>query len=347
MNKPIIRNYSLIDLQQWLAQYNQPPFRAKQLFHWFWKKNIQSLTEITNLPKSALNQITEQITWDIINVSTIQQSSDGTIKAAFQLYDDCFVEGVIIPSSERNTACISTQVGCPVRCKFCATGNMGFLRNLNVGEIVDQVVWLNKISLTYFQKTLTNIVVMGMGEPFLNYDFTIRALKNITSSEGMNWSKQRITLSTVGIPDKIIQFADDNVGVQLAISLHAPFQEKREQLIPLAKKYLLNDVLNSLKHYVTKTNQEVTFEYLMLKEFNDTLTDAKELLRITSHLKSKINLIPYNAVDALPYQPSSEEKILAFYEFLRKRHVNVRIRKSRGQDIAAACGQLANKLFKK
>jgi 23S rRNA (adenine2503-C2)-methyltransferase len=188
---------------------------------------------------------------------------------------------------------------------------------------------------------------MGMGEPFLNYDFTLSALMRLTSPEAMNWSKNRITLSTVGIPEKIIQFAYENPGVKLAISLHAPFQEKREKLIPLAKKYPLADILDALKNYVKITDQIVTFEYLMLHNVNDSLDDARELVRICSAIKSKVNMIPYNKVEGLVYMPSAEDRIQAFYEILRNRHINVRIRKSRGQDIDAACGQLANKLFNK
>jgi 23S rRNA (adenine2503-C2)-methyltransferase len=216
-----------------------------------------------------------------------------------------------------------------------------------VGEIVDQVVLLNLLANEQLGSRLSNIVIMGMGEPFLNYDFTLSALMRLTSPEAMNWSKNRITLSTVGIPEKIIQFAYENPGVKLAISLHAPFQEKREKLIPLAKKYPLADILDALKNYVKITDQIVTFEYLMLHNVNDSLDDARELVRICSAIKSKVNMIPYNKVEGLVYMPSAEDRIQAFYEILRNRHINVRIRKSRGQDIDAACGQLANKLFNK
>lgn len=347
MSKPILRNFSLTELEQWIIQYNQPRYRAKQLFEWLWNKNVRRIDEITNLPKSLLQVIQSETMWDAVELNSYQKGSDSTIKAAFSLYDGLIAEGVIIPSDDRVTACISTQVGCPVKCKFCATGNMGFVRNLNVGEIVDQVVLLNLMANEQLGSRLSNIVIMGMGEPFLNYDYTLNALLRLTSPEAMNWSKNRITLSTVGIPDKIVQFANDNPGVKLAISLHAPFQEKREQLIPLAKKYTLNNILEALKKYVKITDQVVTFEYLMLRDVNDSLDDARELVRICSAIKSKVNLIPYNKVEGLVYMPSTEEKIQAFYEFLRNRRVNVRIRKSRGQDIDAACGQLANKLFKK
>lgn len=255
MSKPVIRNFSLADLEQWFIQKKQPRYRAKQLYHWLWNRNIRRIDEITNLPKSLLQVIQSETTWDAIELYSFQKGLDLTIKAAFSLFDGLMAEGVIIPSNDRITACISTQVGCPVRCNFCATGNMGFSRNLNVGEIVDQVVLLNHLSNKLLGTSLSNMVIMGMGEPFLNYNYTLNALMCITSNEAMNWSKNRITLSTVGIPDKIIQFAHDNPGVKLAISLHAPFQEKREQLIPLARKYTLTDTLEALKSYVKITDQ--------------------------------------------------------------------------------------------
>ncbi len=347
MIKPAIRNFSLTDLEQWFIQKQQPLYRAKQLYQWLWKRNIRRIDEITNIPKSLLRAIQSETWWDVIELFSFQKASDLTIKASFFLYDGLIVEGVIIPSNDRTTACISTQVGCPVRCRFCATGNMGYVRNLNVGEIVDQVVLLNRLSTDQLGTNLTNIVIMGMGEPLLNYEYTLKALMHLTSPEAMNWSKNRITLSTVGIPDRIIQFAHDNPGVKLAVSLHAPFQDKREQLIPLAKKYTLIDILEALKNYVKITNQVVTFEYLMLYNVNDSIDDARELVRICSTINSKVNLIPYNNVEGLAFVPSTEDKIHTFYKFLKNRHINVRIRKSRGQDIDAACGQLANKLVNK
>ncbi len=347
MDKPFIRNLTFDEIQAWIKSKGHPTYRAKQLYQWFWKKNIHSLQEISNLPKTLICSIEEEFEWDGIRPVTIQQSTDQTIKAAFILNDQSIVEGVIIPSESRSTACISTQVGCPVKCSFCATGTLGYKRNLTTGEIIDQVVWLNQLSLQHLQIRLTNIVIMGMGEPLLNYNNTIRALSILTSPELMNWSSQRITLSTVGIPNAIEQFANESLGIQLALSLHSAIQEKREKLIPLAKKYTLDEIISSVKVYTKKTGLPVTIEYLMLKEVNDGEEDAKQLVKICSQFNSKINLIPYNFVAELPFELSDEKNILNFFNYLKKRNINVRIRKSRGKDIDAACGQLANKIVRK
>lgn len=347
MSKPLLRNFTIQELSDWIKNFNQPTYRANQLFQWLWTKNIQQLSEITNIPKKLLQELEEKFIWDSIETKNIQISSDKTIKVAFKLYDNLIIEGVIIPSENRLTACISTQVGCPVKCTFCATGQMGFKRNLNVGEIIDQVVLLNQTSNQYFQNRLTNIVIMGMGEPFLNYENTIKALQILTSPSAMNWSASRITLSTVGIPDAIEKFTNENLKINLAISLHSALQSKREQIIPLARKYNLNDLLSSLKKYTKTTQMEVTFEYLMLHEFNDTEEEAKELIKICSSLKSKVNLIQYNKVEGINLKPTDEKNIQLFYEYLKNRNINVRIRKSRGQDIDAACGQLAIKFNNK
>ncbi len=344
MNKPIIRNLTLKELSTWLNQFNHSSYRAKQIYYWLWNKNIRQFDEIKNLPKNLIKQLEENFILDIIQIKNIQVSIDKTQKVAFELYDKFIVEGVVIPSSNRVTACISTQVGCPVKCSFCATGQMGFKRNLNVGEIIDQVILLNKISEEQFNQKLTNIVIMGMGEPFLNYENTINALQIITSPETMNWSANRITLSTVGIPDVIERFSDENIKVKLAVSLHSPIQSNREQIIPISKKYVLDDLISSLKKYVKKTKKEITFEYLMLHQFNDTLKDAKELLKICSKLKSKVNLISYNNVDGVHFKCSDETNILRFYNYLKSKNINVKIRESRGHDIDAACGQLSIKI---
>ncbi len=347
MEKTFVRNLSLNQLTEWITSRHQPAYRAKQLYHWLWNKNIRSIDQINNLPKSFRTLIEEELLWDSIQIQNIQQSTDKTIKAAFTLYDSSIVEGVIIPSEDRATACISTQVGCPVRCAFCATGTMGFLRNLNTGEIIDQIVLLNQLAKERINQHLTNIVIMGMGEPFLNYDHTIKALRILTSPTEMNWSAQRITLSTVGLPDAIEQFATEQLGVSLAVSLHSAIQEKRQQLIPIAKKYPLDQLIKSLKTYTKISKKPVTIEYLLLNDINDSVKDAQALVRICSSFHSKVNLIPYNKVEHSPFKPSDENKIYSFYNYLKVRNIQVRIRKSRGNDIEAACGQLANKILKK
>lgn len=347
MTKPFLRSISKDELIQWLDSIGEVPFRAKQIQDWLWKKGIFKISEMTNLPDSLRLKIKESFSWDRIRLLTFQKAGDATIKAAFELHDKRVIEGVIIPSGKRFTACISTQVGCPVKCAFCATGQFGFLRNLSCGEIFDQVTDLNRLSYEHFGHGLTNVVVMGMGEPMLNYDNTIKALQMICNKDGLGWSAHRITLSTVGITEGIIKLADEKIRIELAISLHSAIQEKRETLIPFAKKYQLDELLNALKYYTQKTQQQITFEYLMLKGINDQKEDAKALIRLASLINAKINLIPYNNVDAINYSPSEEEQLFFFKNILIEKHLNVKVRKSRGKDIDAACGQLANKILKK
>jgi 23S rRNA (adenine2503-C2)-methyltransferase len=346
MNKPVLRNLTLQQIKEFFNSINQPAYRAIQLYQWLWKQNIRNLDKITNIPKNIIGILKDSFLLDFIEIVNVQKSSDKTIKVAFKLYDNLYVEGVVIPDKNRYTACISTQVGCPVNCAFCATGKMGFYRNLGVGEIVEQVVLLNNLCMEQFGHKLTNIVVMGMGEPFLNYENTIQALKIITSPETMNFSAKKITISTIGIPESINKFLKEEIGVNLAVSLHSPFQEKRELIIPLAKKYKLTDLIYSLKNYTKETGREITIEYVMLKNFNDQKKDALELVKICSSFKSKVNLINYNSNEKSQFEASTDENIKIFYDILKKKNINVRIRKSRGKDIDAACGQLANKIIK-
>lgn len=347
MTKPFLRSISNNELIQWLESVGDMPFRAKQIQDWFWKKGVFEIDEMTNLPDTLRFKIKESYSWDRIRLLTFQKAADDTIKAAFELHDKRVIEGVIIPSDKRFTACISTQVGCPVKCAFCATGQLGFMRNLSCGEIFDQVIDLNRLSYEHFGHYLTNIVVMGMGEPMLNYDYTIKALQMICSKDGLGWSAQRITLSTIGIPEGIKKLANEKLKIKLAISLHSAIQEKRETLIPFAKKYQLDGLLNALKYYSQKTQQQITFEYLMLKGINDQKEDAKALIRLSSLINVKINLIRYNNVDAIHFIPSEEEQLIYFKNLLIQKHLNVKVRQSRGKDIDAACGQLANKILKK
>jgi len=347
MTKPFLRNISKDEWSQWLLSIGEKPFRVKQIEEWLWKKGVHEIDEMTSLPESLRLKIKESFSWDRIRLLTFQKATDATLKAAFELYDKRIIEGVVIPSEERYTACISTQVGCPVKCAFCATGQLGFMRNLSHGEIFDQVIDLNSLSLEHFGHSLTNIVVMGMGEPLLNYDNTTRALKTICSKEGLGWSAQRITLSTVGIPEGIRKLADDKLGIELAISLHSAIQEKRETLIPFAKKFSLDKLLDSLKYYTQKTQQKITFEYLMLHGVNDSDDDAKALIRYASQVNAKINLISYNSVDDRNFKSSSIEQIEHFKALIKSKNFIVKHRKSRGIDIDAACGQLANKILKK
>ncbi len=345
-DKQLIRTLSPDTLKNWLAEHKEKPFRAQQIMSWLWQKDVHAIDDMTNIPETLRLKLQQSFIWDRTQLLSFQLSSDKTIKAVFKLYDDAIIEGVIIPSDKRMTACISTQAGCPVKCVFCATGQLKFIRNLSAGEIVDQVVDLNQLSQERFGKGLTNVVIMGMGEPLLNMENTIMAIKKITSDEGLRWSPRRITLSTVGIPEGIIRLANEHLGVNLAISLHSAIQEKREKLIPFAKKYSLVDLQTALKQYTYFTHQKITIEYLMLQDMNDSITDATALSHFASQINAKINLIPFNPIDHCNLQPSSAIKIEEFMSFFKYKNFTVRLRKGRGVDIDAACGQLANKFLK-
>ena len=278
-----------------------------------------------------------------LDVDVEEESSDGTIKTKFKLHDGNFVEGVLIPKNKRMTACISSQVGCSLSCSFCATGTLGLTRNLSASEIYRQVVYISKKCLEVYNQPLTNIVFMGMGEPLLNYKNVLRSIHFITSEEGLNMSYKRITLSTSGISKMIRKLADDNVKVNLALSLHAANEELRKKIMPIGKSNTLEEIRDSLKYYFSKTKKKVTYEYVLLKDVNDKIEDAYQLYKYTKHLSSKVNIIEYNPVEGLEFEKSSLENTKRFIDFLYSKGVNVSLRRSRGKDINAACGQLANK----
>ena len=278
-----------------------------------------------------------------LDVDVEEESSDGTIKTKFKLHDGNFVEGVLIPKNKRMTACISSQVGCSLSCSFCATGTLGLTRNLSASEIYRQVVYISKKCMEIYNQPLTNIVFMGMGEPLLNYKNVLRSIHFITSEEGLNMSYKRITLSTSGISKMIRKLADDNVKVNLALSLHAANEELRKKIMPIGKSNTLEEIRDSLKYYFSKTKKKVTYEYVLLRDVNDSVEDAYQLYKYTKHLSSKVNIIEYNAVEGLEFKKSSFEKTEKFIGYLLKKGVNVSLRRSRGKDINAACGQLANK----
>ena len=278
-----------------------------------------------------------------LDVDVEEESSDGTIKTKFKLHDGNFVEGVLIPKNKRMTACISSQVGCSLSCSFCATGTLGLTRNLSASEIYRQVVYISKKCMEIYNQPLTNIVFMGMGEPLLNYKNVMRSIHFITSEEGLNMSYKRITLSTSGISKMIRKLADDNVKVNLALSLHAANEELRKKIMPIGKSNTLEEIRDSLKYYFSKTKKKVTYEYVLLRDVNDSIEDAYQLYKYTKHLSSKVNIIEYNSVEGLEFKKSSFEKTEKFIGYLLKKGVNVSLRRSRGKDINAACGQLANK----
>ena len=319
------------------------PYVSKQVYSWLWNNSSSSFDEMSNLSKKNREIFDKSFCINKIKEDVYEVSDDGTIKIKFKLHDGNFIEGVLIPQSTRMTACISSQVGCALSCKFCATGTMARIRNLTVGEIYDQVVAIMNKSKEVYNLPLTNIVYMGMGEPLLNYRNVIRSIHFITSDEGLEMSYKRVTLSTSGISKMIRKLADDNVKVNLALSLHAASEEIRNNIMPIGGSNSLNDLRDSLKYYFSKTKRKITYEYVLLKDINDRIKDADDLYKFTKHIPSKVNLIEYNPVDGLGFEKSTEKSTELFMNHLDSRRVNVGLRRSRGKDINAACGQLANK----
>ena len=335
------KNIRELDLINLTSEYNQPNFRAKQIYRWLWKKSIKNFDLITDLPEDFKKVLKKNFDLSYAEVKTKIVSQDGTIKYLFRLSDDLICEGVLIPQNDRFTACISSQVGCSLSCQFCATGTMKRARNILASEIFDQVFLIMKECEKIYGKKLTNIVYMGMGEPFLNYQNVIKSIKYITNKEGLDFSKRRITLSTVGISKMIKQFALEDTGVNLAISLHAACNIKRNKIMSINETNNLETLEESLRYYYNKTKKKVTYEYVMLNEVNDTIEDAKNLVKFSRIIPSKVNLIEFNLVDGISFKKSSQLRVENFMKVLKKNGINVNLRKSRGEDVNAACGQLA------
>jgi 23S rRNA (adenine2503-C2)-methyltransferase len=338
-----IRKLTLAELQERLQAMGEKPFRAKQIYEWLWKKSVQQFHQMRNLPAHLIERLQQTFSLNPLKVHTTQQSKDGTIKSAFQLHDGHLIEGVLIPTDTRMTACISSQVGCSLTCKFCATGYMDRKRNLDAGEIYDQVVAIRQQALDTFQAPLTNIVLMGMGEPLLNYQNVLKGIQLITDEQGLNIAASRITLSTAGIAKMIRKLGDDGVKFNLALSLHAANDQKRNQIMPINEQNNLDALRDALKYYYQKTKNPVTYEYIVFYNFNDTLQDAEELYQFTRHLPTKVNIIEYNPISEAGYRNTEADRLEQFANYLREKGVNVHVRRSRGKDIDAACGQLANK----
>lgn len=341
--KKDIRSLTEDQLIEVFKEIGEPSYRAKQVHQWMWQKGVSSFDEMTNLPKTTRQKLSEKFAIRCIRTEDKQVSEDGTIKFGFRVFDDELIEGVLIPKGDRMTACISSQVGCSLTCRFCATASLDRKRNLDFFEIYDQVVLINKAALEAYQKPLTNIVYMGMGEPLLNYANVKRSIEMISSEHGLGMSPRRITLSTVGIAKMIKKLADDNLKINLAVSLHAPSNEKRGQIMPINDSNDLDSVVEALDYWYEKTRTRVTHEYVMLKNFNETEQDARQLAKICRRVPSKVNLIEYNPIDNAIYERSSGNRAMNFLRMLESHNVIANIRKSRGKDIDAACGQLANK----
>lgn len=338
-----LREKSLPELEEMMAALGEPKYRAKQVHEWLWQHATGDINEMSNLPKSLREKLTGEFTIPKVKTNHSQYSSDGTIKNRLQLHDGYYVESVLIPGDKRLTACVSSQVGCSLSCKFCATGTMARKRNLDFDEIVDEVTLLNEIAIKHHGKPLSNIVFMGMGEPLLNYKNVLKAIERITSPDGLGMSPRRITVSTAGVAKMIKQLGDDKVRFKLALSLHACNDRKRNEIMAINETNDLRSLIEALNYFYKATGNEITFEYILFKDFNDSLKDADELIKIYRQVPADlVNIIEYNPVDGMKFEKPDEEKTDAFMKYLTAHRVNVHLRRSRGKDIDAACGQLAN-----
>lgn len=342
-SKTDIRSLSKEALKEAMIAQGEKSFRANQVYEWLWKKSASDFDEMSNLSLETREWLKLNYVINHVKVVDKQVSSDKTIKSGFQLHDTHIVEGVLIPATDRMTACVSSQVGCSLSCKFCATGKLDRIRNLNPDEIYDQVVHIRNWANKHYNQPLTNIVFMGMGEPLLNYKNVLAAIQKITSPEGLGMSSERITVSTAGIAKMIEKLADDKVKFRLALSLHAANDEKRNSIMPINESNSLDSLIAALQYFHQNTRNRITFEYIAFKDFNDSIADAKELLAICKKVPAKVNIIEYNPTGDGLFEKANANKIDAFAQFLLKNGVQATVRRSRGKDIDAACGQLANK----
>jgi 23S rRNA (adenine2503-C2)-methyltransferase len=331
-------------LELWLQERGFPAFRSRQIMHWLWVKGVYSFDDMTNLPEQLRTILRDNFIIPHAEIATQQKSRDKTIKTAFRLHDGSIVEGVLIPSGNRMTACVSSQVGCSLDCKFCATGFLKRERNLEASEIVDQVRLLGNVSKELYGYGLSNIVFMGMGEPLLNYREVVNSIKRICSAEGLGMSPQRITVSTAGIVKMIYKLADEDLGVHLALSLHAATDEKRSAIMPINESNNLDMLADALQYFYSKTGSRPTLEYTVMENVNDGDEELEELSRFARRFPNKINLIEYNPIALASYRPADKSHLDSFAERLASKGLIVNVRRSRGKDIDAACGQLANKV---
>lgn len=340
-----IRNLSLDDLTSSLADLGFPKFRAKQVYHWLWKQAKPGFSEMGNLPNTLIAMLQEHFFIDTLIEDTVQRSSDGTIKARYMLHDGHMIESVLIPvpADNRFTVCVSSQVGCSLDCKFCATGKMGFLRHLTQGEIFEQVVRINQICEATYSKPLTNIVYMGMGEPLLNYRNVLGSIERISAEDGLYMSPRRITVSTAGIAKMIRKLADDQVRFNLALSLHAAIDEERDKIMPINESNTLDVLEDAISYFYENTKNRISYEYIAFNGLNVSMEDAKALAKRCKRYPVRVNIIEYNSIGLGAFEKASEDDIDRFAQYLRSQKVMVTVRRSRGKDIDAACGQLANK----
>ena len=339
-----IRQFTLTDLEEFFETIGEKKFRAKQVWEWLWQKHAHTFADMTNLSKELRQILGENFTLPAISLDATQISADGTIKSRFKTHEGHLCEGVLIPTEHRHTACVSSQIGCSLSCKFCATGYIDRKRNLDFDEIYDQVVLINQQCEKTYNKKLSNIVFMGMGEPMLNYKNVLKSIERITSPDGLGMSPRRITVSTAGVAKAIRQLGDDKVKFKLALSLHAPNDKKRNEIMPINESNNLHSLIDALNYFYKQTKNEITLEYILFNNFNDSQKDADELIKFYRQVPADlVNIIEYNPIDFAKFEKPSEERVAAFIDHLSKNKVNARLRRSRGKDIDAACGQLANK----
>jgi 23S rRNA (adenine2503-C2)-methyltransferase len=339
-----IRTLTLAELEEYFQNIDEKKFRAKQVYEWLWQKQAHSFEAMTNLSKELRAKLQEHFSLPALTVDATQYSADGTIKSRFKTIDGHLVEGVLIPTESRHTACVSSQIGCSLSCKFCATGYMERKRNLNFDEIYDEVVLINQQSERVYGKKLSNIVFMGMGEPLLNYKNVMGAIERITSPDGLGMSPRRITVSTAGVAKMIHQLGEDRVKFKLALSLHAANDAKRHEIMPINDTNNIKSLIDALNYFYQQTRNEITLEYILFNNFNDSVKDADELIRIYRQVPADlVNIIEYNPIEFATFEKPQEDRIQAFMNYLERHKVNARLRRSRGKDIDAACGQLANK----
>lgn len=342
-SKKDIRALSKQQLRDFFNSQGDQAFRGNQVYEWLWSKGAHTFEDMTNLSKATRSMLQEHFVINHIQVDQMQKSDDGTVKNAVRLHDGLVVESVLIPTETRTTACVSSQVGCSLDCNFCATARLKRMRNLEPGEIYDQVIAIDKESRLYYNHPLSNIVFMGMGEPLMNYNNVIKAIEMITSEEGLGMSPKRITVSTSGIPKMIRKMADDEVKFKLAVSLHCAVEEIRNQIMPFSKNFPLTELRDALQYWYRKTKSKVTYEYVVWKGINDNKTAIDALVKFCKQVPCKVNLIEYNPIDDGAFQQASPESVDAYIKALEANGIVAKVRRSRGKDIDAACGQLANK----
>jgi len=343
LKKRDIRSLTKEQLRAFFTENGDKAFRGNQVYEWLWSKSAHSFDAMTNLSLGTREMLETHFVINHIKVDDMQRSSDGTVKNAVKLHDGLVVESVLIPTDTRTTACVSSQVGCSLDCKFCATARLKRMRNLNPDEIYDQVAAINQESLLYYNHKLSNIVFMGMGEPLMNYKNVLASIDKITSPEGLGMSPKRITVSTSGVPKMIKKLADDAVKFNLAVSLHSAIDEIRTQIMPFNVNFPLSDLRESLEYWYAKTKRAVTYEYVVWKGINDTKESIRALVQFCKYIPSKVNIIEYNPIDDGVFQQASKKAISDYVSILEMNDITVNVRRSRGKDIDAACGQLANK----